>query len=354
MIRKLALALPALVLVLASARSRARRLESDRRRSGRHGDLDPPRHDLAAHRHGLRVRLGRARRGRVLQVRQRERRRATAARSRTRSSTTRTTRRRPCRPTRKLVEQDKVFAIFNALGTEHNRRDPRLPEREQGAAALRRLGRDEVRHGRGEVPVHDRLPAELPGRGLGARQVPRAHAGPGAKVAVLFQNDDYGKDLLVGLKRGHPALEGEGRRRRAVRGDRVRRAGAGREAQGVRRGHVRDLRRRRSSRSSRTSSRTGSAGSRSSSINNAVSSASNIMLLASEGGTNKVVNGSVSIVFLKDPTDPKWRNDAGDEALPAGHEAVRAGRERERRLPRLRHGRGLDGRRGAQEGRART
>ena len=34
------------------------------------------------------------------------------------------------------------------------------------------------------------------------------------------------------------------------------------------------------------------------------------MQLASEGGTNKVVEGSVSIVFLKDPTDPKWKNDA--------------------------------------------
>ncbi len=34
------------------------------------------------------------------------------------------------------------------------------------------------------------------------------------------------------------------------------------------------------------------------------------MQIASEGGTNKVVTGSVSIVFLKDPTDPKWTNDA--------------------------------------------
>jgi branched-chain amino acid transport system substrate-binding protein len=34
------------------------------------------------------------------------------------------------------------------------------------------------------------------------------------------------------------------------------------------------------------------------------------MQLASEGGTNKVVEGSVSIVFLKDPTDPKWKSDA--------------------------------------------
>jgi branched-chain amino acid transport system substrate-binding protein len=45
-------------------------------------------------------------------------------------------------------------------------------------------------------------------------------------------------------------------------------------------------------------------------INNAVSSASNIMTLASEGGSNKAVENSISIVFLKDPTDAKWRNDA--------------------------------------------
>ena len=45
-------------------------------------------------------------------------------------------------------------------------------------------------------------------------------------------------------------------------------------------------------------------------VNNAVSSASNIMTLAAEGGTNKAVENSISIVFLKDPTDSKWRNDA--------------------------------------------
>ena len=52
-------------------------------------------------------------------------------------------------------------------------------------------------------------------------------------------------------------------------------------------------------------------------INNAVSSASNIMTLASEGGTNKVVEGSISIVFLKDPTDAEVGEGRGDEALPA-------------------------------------
>jgi branched-chain amino acid transport system substrate-binding protein len=34
-----------------------------------------------------------------------------------------------------------------------------------------------------------------------------------------------------------------------------------------------------------------------------------VMTLASEGGSNKAVENSISIVFLKDPTDAKWRND---------------------------------------------
>ena len=44
---------------------------------------------------------------------------------------------------------------------------------------------------------------------------------------------------------------------------------------------------------------------------NAVSSASNIMLISSSRGHNKRVEGSISIVFLKDPNDPKWARDPG-------------------------------------------
>ena len=39
--------------------------------------------------------------------------------------------------TRKLVEQDRVFAVFNGIGTANNLADARLPERPEGAAALR-------------------------------------------------------------------------------------------------------------------------------------------------------------------------------------------------------------------------
>ena len=81
-------------------------------------------------------------------------------------------------------------------------RRPRLPQRPEGAAALRRVGRDDVRPETAKYPYTIGLPAELPGGRLGATgSTWRARSGA-AKVAVLFQNDDYGKDLLNGLKKG--------------------------------------------------------------------------------------------------------------------------------------------------------
>ena len=44
---------------------------------------------------------------------------------------------------------------------------------------------------------------------------------------------------------------------------------------------------------------------------NAVSSAANIMGLATAGTTKKQTEGSLSIVFLKDPTDAHWAKDPG-------------------------------------------
>ena len=44
---------------------------------------------------------------------------------------------------------------------------------------------------------------------------------------------------------------------------------------------------------------------------NGVSGTSNIMVLASEGGKNKAVEGTITSTILKDPTDPRWKNDPG-------------------------------------------
>jgi branched-chain amino acid transport system substrate-binding protein len=103
--------------------------------------------------------------------------------------------------TRRLVEQDKVFAMFNQVGTEQT-----LATRPY----LNQQGVPQLFAGSGaETFAHDykQYPWTLPylpsfyaegkvyGRYIG-RTAPRA------RIAVLFEDSDFGKDLLAGLKAG--------------------------------------------------------------------------------------------------------------------------------------------------------
>ncbi|MDH4178535.1 MAG: ABC transporter substrate-binding protein [Thermoleophilia bacterium] len=210
--------------------------------------------------------------------------------------------------TRQLVEQDKVFAIFNALGTEHNLAI-RDYLRAQGVPQLfAASGSTQFGSQGGEYPgLIGFQPSYLAEGWVYGKYLARTR--PGARIAVLFQNDDYGKDLLNGLKRGlqRSKVKVIAAQPYEVTASDVQSQVAKLKSSGAdvfaifatpkfaiqafvfanKLGWKPKL-----------------------TINNAVSSASNIMVLASEGGTNRVVNGSLSIVFLKDPTDPKWRNDA--------------------------------------------
>lgn len=211
--------------------------------------------------------------------------------------------------TRQLVEQDRVFAIFNAIGTEHNLaiRDylnaNKVPQL-FAASGSTTLGRDAAQYP-SAIGFQPSYQAEgwVYGKYL-------ARTRPGTRVAVLFQNDDYGKDLLGGLKRGlqrskvkvvaaepyeatSPDVQSQIAKLKASGADTFAIFAVGKFAiqayvyankLGWRPKLV---------------------------INNIVSSASNVMAIASEGGTNKVVPASISGVFLKDPTDPKWKADAG-------------------------------------------
>jgi len=103
--------------------------------------------------------------------------------------------------TRRLVEQDKVFAIFNTVGTEHT-----LAIR----GYLNALGVPEVFAGTGAAKVgrgHKQyrwtmgyLPS-FEGEGAIYGHYVVKHR-PKARIAVLYEDSDYGKDLLRGLKRG--------------------------------------------------------------------------------------------------------------------------------------------------------
>ena len=219
----------------------------------------------------------------------------------------------------------------------------------EGAAALRRVRRDDVRAQttRSTRTRSASSRATRPRAGSTA-STSRARS-PRAKVAVLFQNDDYGKDLLAGLKRGLAALEGEGRRRPAVRGDRARRRSRRSRSSSRPGGHAARSSRRRRSRS-RPTSFANKLGWKPQARRSTTPSRRRRTSCSSppRAGRTRSSTGSISIAFLKDPTDPKWTNDPAMKLYRHDHEAVRAGRERERRLPRLRDGCGLDGGRGAE------
>lgn len=206
---------------------------------------------------------------------------------------------------RELVEQDKVFAIFNTLGTEQNQpvreylNQQKIPHLfvASGATAW---GRD-YREYPWTIGFQPSYIAEgyILGRYL-------ARDKPGRKVAILFQNDDYGKDLIAGFKRGLGA-----------KGTIVAQAGYEVTASDVQQ-QVSELK--------QSGANTlllfatpkfaiqayviaNKLGWDPLVLNNLVSSASNVMTIANEGGQNKTAEGSISLVFLKDPTERKWAQD---------------------------------------------
>ena len=108
--------------------------------------------------------------------------------------------------TRRLVEQDKVFAIFNSVGTANNKAiQPYLNQRKvpqlfvgDGAQATSQPSR---------YPWTMGFLQSYRRRGRRLRPQPRQDAAKGAKIGVLFQNDDLGKDMTKGLER---AIAGKG------------------------------------------------------------------------------------------------------------------------------------------------
>ena len=103
--------------------------------------------------------------------------------------------------TQRLVEQDGVFALVNAEGTAQNlaTRDylnaQKVPQLFVASGATT-FGRD---HAAFPWTIGFQVSSAAEGWIYGSYL---ARARPGAKVAVLYQDDDAGKDLTAGLKRG--------------------------------------------------------------------------------------------------------------------------------------------------------
>jgi branched-chain amino acid transport system substrate-binding protein len=209
---------------------------------------------------------------------------------------------------RRLVEQDKVFTVFNTLGTEANLaiRDylnqVKVPHLFVASGATT-WGRDAAKY-----PWTIGFQPSYAAEGLVYGQY-IARTKKKAKVAVLFQNDDYGKDLLASMKLG---LGRSGSKVVAAEPYQVTSADVGSQVAKLKASGANVL--------CIFATPTfaiqayvfaNRLGWKPLVINNAVSGTSNIMVLASEGGKNKLVEGTITTTVLKDPTDPRWRNDPG-------------------------------------------
>jgi len=109
--------------------------------------------------------------------------------------------------TRQLVEQDQVFAIFNSVGTEHALairsylNDRKVPQLFIGSG-VSKLATEHAKYpwSMGYLP-------SFAGEGAVYGRYIAAHQ-PKARIAVLYENSDFGKDMLNGLRRG---LGGKGK-----------------------------------------------------------------------------------------------------------------------------------------------
>ena len=210
--------------------------------------------------------------------------------------------------TRELVEQDHVFAIFNSLGTEHNlatraylnaRKVPQLFV----ASGATTWGRD-YKQWPWTIGYQPNYRAEgtIYGRYV-------AKTSPKTRVGVLYQNDDYGKDLLTGLTRGL------GKKAKLIVSKQsydVTDSDVQSQIAKLKAAKVKTLMLFATPKFAIQSYVYASKlGWKPKVFVNAVASASNIMGLATAGTSKKQTEGSIAIVFLKDPTDPRWAKDKG-------------------------------------------
>ena len=102
--------------------------------------------------------------------------------------------------TRKLVEEDKVFAVVASLGTAVNEGIRPYLNAQKVPQILVSTGASVFGDAKkypwtgGWQPVYD-YESRVYGQAI-------AHNSPNAKIAVLYQNDDFGKENLEGLKKG--------------------------------------------------------------------------------------------------------------------------------------------------------
>lgn len=101
--------------------------------------------------------------------------------------------------TRRLVEQDKVFATVGQLGTEHNLAVRQYLNAQKVPQVFVASGASVFGSQYKEYPwTIGWMPDYVSEGRLYGLEIRKEH--PGKKIAIVYQNDDYGKDILYGVE----------------------------------------------------------------------------------------------------------------------------------------------------------
>jgi branched-chain amino acid transport system substrate-binding protein len=210
--------------------------------------------------------------------------------------------------TRQLVQQERVFAIFNSLGTEHNLNiraflnAAKVPQLFVGSGATT-FGRDYRRY----PYTIGYLPSYVGEAKVYARHI--LSTKPRAKIAVLYQNDDYGKDLLNGFRAGLGA-----KRSNIVSTQNYDPLSTDVASQvGRLRGSGATLLMLIATPpfAIRALTAANRLGWRPQVYINQVGSATNIMKIISLSASPRIIQGAITLQAYKDPQNPRFRNDRG-------------------------------------------
>src|SRR5215831_14133087 len=104
---------------------------------------------------------------------------------------------------RKLVEQENVAFIFNPLGTAANAAVQKYLNQKKIPQLFVASGADKWADPKNFPWTMGFAPSYRTEAAIYAKYIARQN--PDAKVCVLYQNDDFGKDYIVGLKEGFGA-----------------------------------------------------------------------------------------------------------------------------------------------------
>jgi branched-chain amino acid transport system substrate-binding protein len=211
--------------------------------------------------------------------------------------------------TRRLVEQDKVFALVGGLGTEPQLavrdylNESKVPQAFVSTGATT-FGLEFTSH-----PWTIGWQPDYQAEGaIYGKYILKNQAN--AKIAVIYQNDDYGKDYLAGFQAG---LGSQQNKIVATQGFEVTAPSVASQVAALK-GSGADTfmifaTPAKTIQTYATASRL--AWKPEHVYVNSVSATDTFMTLAVANAGAAAVNGSISVSYLKDPANPKWDNDAG-------------------------------------------